>query len=182
VNNPDTPVQSLKTLLISSITAVILAFIILVCFVGPAEFGIDPTGLGSKMGLTVLAKSPSTDSKTTINCPAGKQAQDWSDIVIITIPANSGLEYKFYIKKENKLVYTWKTNGEKLYFDFHGEPAGDTTGYFKSFNETTDYQSTGSLIAPFTGAHGWYWENKTSTPIKVMLKTKGQYEIKGLIF
>ncbi len=181
MNKPDTPVQSLKTLVISSIVAVILAFIVLICFIAPAEFGIDPTGLGKKMGLIVLAKSISPDNKTVINCPTGKQAQAWSNIVIITIPANAGLEYKFNVKKDNELAYAWETDGEKLYFDFHGEPAGDTTGYFKSFKETTDSQSKGSLIAPFSGSHGWYWENKTSTPVQVTLKTKGQYQIKGLI-
>ncbi len=181
MNTPDTPVQSLITLVITSIIAVILAFVILICFVGPAEFGIDPTGLGKKMGLTVLAEASPQSAKIAINCPSGKQAHDWSDIVIITIPANSGLEYKFHVKKDNELAYAWKTNGEKLYFDFHGEPQGDTTGYFKSFKETTDSQSNGALTAPFTGSHGWYWENKTSTPVQVTLKTKGQYQIKGLI-
>ena len=181
MNDSNVPIQSLKTLLLSMICAVVLAVFILVAVVGPAEYGIDPTGIGKAMGLTVLAK-PTTplDTKTVVLCPSGEQSV-WLDTVIITVPAGSGLEYKFHVKKNAELAYAWTTNGSKLYFDFHGEPSGDTSGYFKSFRETTDNQSSGVLKAPFTGSHGWYWENKTQSPVQVTLKTKGQYSVKGLM-
>lgn len=163
------------------ISAVFLALFILVAVVGPAEFGIDPTGLGKAMDLTVLAKPLKPDAKTVVSCPTGEQLGDWLDVVVITVPAASGLEYKFHLKENAELAYTWTTDGAKLYFDFHGEPLGDTTGYFQSFKETTESKSDGVLIAPFTGSHGWYWENKTQTPVRVTLKTKGQYTVKGLL-
>jgi hypothetical protein len=181
MNDTNIPVQSLKMLIISAISAIFLAFFILVTVVGPAEFGIDPTGLGKAMGLTVLAKPLQQDAKTVLMCPAGEQLGDWADIVVITVPAASGLEYKFHIKKNAELTYAWTTDGSNLYFDFHGEPDGDTSGYFKSFKETTDSQSDGVLTVPFTGSHGWYWENKTQAPVRVTLKTKGQYTVKGLM-
>jgi hypothetical protein len=163
------------------LSAVLLAIFILVAVVGPAEYGIDPTGIGKAMGLTVLAK-PTTplDTKTVVLCPSGAES-DWLDTVVITVPAESGLEYKFHVKKNAELAYAWTTNGSKLYFDFHGEPSGDTSGYFKSFREATDNQSSGVLKAPFTGSHGWYWKNKTQSPVQVTLKTKGQYSVKGLM-
>ncbi len=181
MNDSSIPVHSLKTLMISMISAVLLAFFILVTVVGPAEFGIDPTGLGESMGLTVLAKPLQQDEKTTVSCPPSEQSHKWLDVVVITIPPASGLEYKFNVKKNAELAYTWATDGAQLYFDFHGEPEGDTTGYFKSFKEATDSQSDGLLKAPFTGSHGWYWKNNTQKPVRVTLKTKGQYTIKGLI-
>lgn len=181
MNDSNAPVQSLKTLIISMISAFFLAFFILVAFVGPAEFGIDPTGLGKAMGLTVLAKPIQQDKKTVFSCPSGKQSDGWLDIVVITIPASSGLEYKFHVEKNAELVYAWTSSSAKLYFDFHGEPAGDTSGYFKSFKETTDNKSEGILKAPFSGVHGWYWENKTQKPVQITLKTKGQYKVKGLM-
>ncbi len=181
MNNSNVPVQSLKTLIISIISAVMLAFFILISIVGPAEFGIDPTGLGKAMGLTVLAKPLQQDAKTAVLCPSGEQIGDWLDIVVITVPAASGLEYKFHVKQNAELEYAWTTDDAKLYFDFHGEPTGDTSGYFKSYKETTDSQSNGVLTAPFAGSHGWYWENKTQTPVRITLKTKGQYLVKGLM-
>ncbi len=187
MNNSNVPVQSLKTLMISVFSAVLLAVFILVAVVGPAEYGVDPTGLGKTLGLTALAtpqqqeQPQQQDVKSAVSCPTGQQIADWMDIVMITIPAGSGLEYKFHVKEKAELVYDWKTDGAKLHFDFHGEPAGDTTGYFKSFKETTNNQSTGVLNAPFTGSHGWYWENNTQTPVRVTLKTRGQYTVKGLM-
>jgi hypothetical protein len=181
MNDSNVPIQSLKTLVLSMLSAVLLAIFILVAVVGPAEYGIDPTGIGKAMGLTVLAK-PTTplDAKAVVLCPSAEQS-DWLDTVVITVPAESGLEYKFHVKKNAELAYAWTTNGSKLYFDFHGEPSGDTSGYFKSFREATDNQSSGVLKAPFTGSHGWYWKNKTQSPVQVTLKTKGQYSVKGLM-
>ena len=98
------------------------------------------------------------------------------DSVNITIPARGNKEYKFFIEKGATLEYIWQTNGEALFFDFHGEPAGDTTGYFKSFKKSTDSQSSGSLTTSFAGTHGWYWKNNTSSPITIVLKTKGEYQ------
>ncbi len=184
MNNSNVPVQSLKTLMISVFSAVLLAIFILVAVVGPAEYGIDPTGFGKALGLTALAtpqQQEQQNAQSAVSCPTGQQLADWMDVVIITIPAGTGLEYKFHVKEKAELTYAWKTDGAKLHFDFHGEPAGDTTGYFKSFKETTNNQSTGVLKAPFTGSHGWYWENNTQTPVRVTLKTRGQYTIKGLM-
>jgi len=181
MNDSNIPVQSLKTLIISMLSAVFLAFVLLITVVGPAEFGIDPTGLGKMMGLTILAKPLEKNAKTVVSCPAGVELENWLDIVVITVPEASGLEYKFHLNKDAKLEYAWTTSGDKLYFDFHGEPQGDTSGYFKSYKEATDSQFKGALAAPFTGSHGWYWENKTQTPVRVTLKTKGQYTVKGLM-
>ena len=181
MNEVTIPVQSLKTLIISMISAVLLALFVLVAFIGPAEYGIDPTGIGKDLGLTVLAKPIPASVKKVESCPTGKQLADWQDIVKITIPAKSGLEYKFYMQKNAEISYAWHTDGSVLYFDFHGEPEGDTTGYFKSYRETTAGESNGKLTVPFSGTHGWYWKNDSSQPVQVTLKTKGRYKIKGLI-
>jgi len=175
------PVQSLKALTISLISAVLLAFFVLVAIVGPAEYAIDPTGLGKALGLSVLAKPAAQSLKTVTACPTGDELTDWQDIVAITVPAASELEYKFYLQQQAEISYVWASDGVPLYFDFHGEPAGDTRGYFKSYQVATDRQASGVLVAPFTGTHGWYWKNDSAQPATVMLKTKGQYRVKGLI-
>ncbi|WAK00284.1 hypothetical protein [Methylobacter sp. YRD-M1] len=83
--------------------------------------------------------------------------------------------------KGASLEYSWTTDGAKLYFDFHGEPQGDRTSHFKSFKESTDNRSSGTLTAPFEGPHDWYWENKTSSPVTIILNTKGSYRVLGLM-
>jgi len=183
MNNSTIPVQSLKTLSISVSCAVLLAFFILIVFIAPAEYKIDPTGLGKSLGLTELAKPLTKEQvniKAVMSCPVGEQA-NWQDIVMISVPANSDLEYKFYLDKNTEIIYQWASDNADLFFDFHGEPAGDKTGYFKSYQEATAKQSEGTLSVPFTGAHGWYWKNETNKAVQITLKTKGQYKIKGLV-
>jgi HupE/UreJ protein len=103
------------------------------------------------------------------------QAQ-WKDSISITIPARDYTEYKLYLKKGAALEYTWETDGETLFFDFHGEPEGDTSGYFKSYKENTASQAGGTLTTPFAGTHGWYWKNDTKLPVIITLNIKGVYQ------
>lgn len=104
----------------------------------------------------------------------------WQDTATITVPAKKGLEYKFHLAKNASLQYTWKTDGPTLYYDFHGEPTGDKTGYFESYEEANESTSAGNLTAPFDGSHGWYFKNNTTEEATITLKTKGAYKILGL--
>jgi hypothetical protein len=132
----------------------------------PEEFAIAITPTQERVDNSNLAAvSPPSLEQTT-----------WDDSINITIPARSGKEYKFYLMEGALFDYTWETDGEALYYDFHGEPEGDTTGYFKSFEENTSNQASGSLTAPFEGIHGWYWQNDTSSPVEIVLKANGNYK------
>lgn len=103
-----------------------------------------------------------------------------TDTVDIVVPAGKGLEYKLFIAKDANIRYAWKTKNGGLYFDFHGEPKGDTTGYFESYTISTASDVRGSLFAPFDGSHGWYWKNNGSQAILVSLRIEGNYEILGM--
>ena len=158
MNDTNPPVQSLKSLFIASTVATLLASLVLVVFVLPAEYGIDPTGIGKKIGLIALA--PVADNKdqasaiampvpvkqaTEVSCAdqtnkvaKTANAPQWQDTVKIIVPPKKGLEYKFHLTKAASLEYSWATDGTKLYFDFHGEPKGDKTRYFKSFKRSEE--------------------------------------------
>lgn len=210
------PVHSTGTLLKATLAASVVAAIVLVIAILPAEYNIDPTGIGQSLGLTQLSQTNLVsveesgtqnantnvdkdvakaalvesvlmlDGTTVADAPSvGEIAQSRqspgvrSDIVTIDIPAGKGLEYKLLIDAFVHLEYEWSTDGEPLYFDFHGEPKGDKTGYFESFSITTSDKMKGSLTTPFAGSHGWYWKNSTDSLITVTLTTKGDYLIKG---
>jgi hypothetical protein len=200
------PVQSLKSLIYACIVAVLLAVVILFVAVLPAEYGIDPTGLGRKIGLTAFsemsrktAKSQAQETLTqqpqaeeqgdsALNKPSADnrpleigENRQWKDDVKIFIPPKKGLEYKFSMQKGAELEYSWQTDGTSIYFDFHGEPKGARDGYFKSYVNIMDNSSKGVLTAPFEGIHGWYWENDTSQPVVIELHTNGTYQILGVM-
>lgn len=104
------------------------------------------------------------------------QQSDWKDVITLSIPARDDMEYKLQLANGATLEYAWQTNQGALFFDFHGEPKGDTTGYFKSFKKDTNSQSSGSLTTIFAGTHGWYWKNNNSFPVGITLKIKGEYQ------
>ncbi len=110
--------------------------------------------------------------------PAVPQQASSSDSITVIVPARGDIEYKVMLKKDAVLQYSWGTDGAELFYDFHGEPKGDTTGYFKSYEKSTESRSSGSLTAPFEGTHGWYWKNNTRSPVRVSLEIKGVYQLK----
>lgn len=201
---------SKRELLRGSAIAALVAGILLVGAVLPAEFGIDPTGIGARLGLTVLnsgarvAVTPASGTlaaSATAGSPAlpttvppgstvsakgeqrgiaiaSKQALPYrSDTMEIVLPPQKGVEVKTHLAKGATLIYSWKTQGgEPVNHDFHGEPVDAGEKDFESFIlEKGVSESRGSLIAPFTGVHGWYWKNKTNLPITVVLTASGFY-------
>jgi hypothetical protein len=101
---------------------------------------------------------------------------DWKDTISVIIPARGEKEYKLQLQKGANFQYAWNTNKGDLFFDFHGEPKGDTTGSFKSFKKSTDSKFNGSLTTIFDGTHGWYWKNNNSFPVTVTLNVSGDYQ------
>ena len=101
-------------------------------------------------------------------------------VIEITVPANKGIEYKLQMEQYDKVTYEWMTDGSSLYVDLHGEPEGDTTGYFESYAIATLDTMKGSFTAPFNGSHGWYWKNTSNSPIAIQLILNGQFQIIGI--
>ena len=181
---------ALGTLIAAAIAAVILTVAVL-----PAEYGIDPTGIGRALGLTALHNTPGTETKNSakdgvaappatppaVSVPltiAAKQVTPYrADTQKITLQPGEGMEYKTRLQKGAALIYSWKTQqGEKIHHEFHGEPLNAKPDVYESYiNEKQVSKSSGSLIAPFAGTHGWYWENKNSTPVTLTLNASGFY-------
>lgn len=170
-------VVSTNTLIKSLIAAVLLAALVLICIILPAEYKFDPTGIGQQLGLTAL--SAPTNENVPMAQPNSSIIQE-KQIIEVTVPSGNGIEYKFYMQQYHKMTYEWVTDGPSLYFDLHGEPEGDSTGYFESYAIATSTTMKGSFTAPFNGSHGWYWKNNSNAPVTVKLTVAGQFEVIGL--
>jgi hypothetical protein len=156
--------------------SLIFAVIILLTVILPAEYNIDPTGIGHKLGLTVFNNlQTETSASNTSEKSTGE-----TELIEVIVPAGRGVEYKFIMEQYQKLEYEWITDSTALYFDLHGEPKGDTTGYFESYAIATLDEMKGSFTAPFAGSHGWYWKNETDDTVTVQLIVKGEYIKHGL--
>ena len=107
---------SLTTLIKASLAEILLAAVALVSFILPAEYNVDPAGVGQKLGLTVLDES----AEAAPIAPQSKTNRVTSEQVIeITVPANQGIEYKLQINQHDKLTYEWMTiPGTRFRVDF----------------------------------------------------------------
>lgn len=165
-----------RSLVKATLISFVIAVIALVLFILPAEYNIDPTGVGKKLGLTVFnEQGSSAQVQQSANGGEGEQ-----DVVVLTVPAGKGIEYKLDMKKFQKATYEWVTDGSAVNVDLHGEPTGDTTGYFESYTIATTEEMKGSFTAPFDGSHGWYWKNNSDEAINIQLIFSGDYVIEGL--
>lgn len=172
-DTPALPLPSLPWLLKATGLAAGLAALLLVLVVLPAEYNLDPTGLGGALGLTRLS-APEDSGELA---PARGERTDSASI---TVPAGKSVEYKFALGQGQRLKYKWSAEGGALFYDFHGEPQGAAKDVFESFVISTASQAKGTFTAPFAGSHGWYWKNRGQQPVTVTLETSGQYEVLGL--
>jgi hypothetical protein len=188
------PTLSPRALLISTAAAAAFAALVLVTVVLPAEWGVDPTGIGRAIGLTRLAEAAGEIPEVELGDDAGAALTAGGskasapepgifreDTVQIEVPAGGDLEYKFGLAKGSTLDYAWQTDRGLIFSELHGEPKGDRTGYYEDFVTSRAQSVKGSLEAPFEGSHGWYWKNENEFPVKITLTTRGIYAVIGKI-
>ena len=87
------------------------------------------------------------------------------------------MEYKYRLDKGEALLYSWKATGPVNY-EFHAEPDGAPRGYAQTYEKKDGSDAgVGTLTAPFSGIHGWYWENTTDQEMTVTLTAAGFYNM-----
>ncbi len=183
------PPHSGRALLKATMIALVIAAVVLVTTVLPAEYGIDPLGVGRALGLTDLfaagsgeeaAATPATVTPGLAG-PVFPRPYEWRlDSREFTVSPGTGMEFKYELDRGATMLYSWKANGFVDY-DFHTEPEGKPSSASDSFDKGTSSQRRGGYTAPYDGIHGWYWENTSNRPVTVTLNTAGFYE-EGRLF
>ena len=180
---------SASRLLRSTVIALLVAVALLVTTVMPAEYGIDPTGVGRVLGLKAMGEikmaAQAGASSTTPSASMAVAAVPASSAVAalqnsrtdqtsVTLMPGEGVEVKMEMEKGAKVKYRWMTNGGAVTYDAHGE--GSEVKFAVSYKKGVEaLQDEGVLEAAFKGHHGWYWKNRGKQAVKVDLTTVGQY-------
>lgn len=201
--NTDIPTRaelpSTARLLRSTFIAIVTAAALLVAVVLPAEYGLDPTGIGQSLGLTSMGKikmslaseaaadktaspPPVAAKETTpiVEAPsvnASVTAEVRSDEMRVTLKPGEATEVKLAMVKGAKVNYSWQTDGGLVNHDTHGDPLNGPANAYHGYSKGKQVASdTGSLIAVFDGNHGWFWRNRAAKDVTVTLKTTGAYK------
>jgi hypothetical protein len=159
----------------------------------PAEFNLDPLGIGKATGLSRLWAPPEVafDASKAGTGPLAREYEIGFRTDTIEIPLRSGddrtrgneLEYKVRMKQGATLIYEWTveglTNPEEFYYDFHGHTLSETREAMTvaTYKQATGLSAKGALTAPFDGVHGWYLQNQGVPAVVVKVKLSGFYEL-----
>ncbi|MDZ7630156.1 MAG: hypothetical protein U5K74_02055 [Gemmatimonadaceae bacterium] len=199
---PETP--SGAALLRSTLIAMAVAGLLLVTCVLPAEYGVDPTGIGRVLGLTQMgevklalaeeaannaAAEASADSVIAAaeasadpSPPSGDGAAETSpaatrvDTTLVTLAPNMSAEVKLVMDRGVRARYDWQVRGGVVNFDMHGDSANAPKDWFVSYAKGTRAAAdSGELVAGFDGNHGWFWRNRGRREVQVRLITSGRY-------
>lgn len=197
----ETQPPSPRRLLASTLIALASAALALVVLVLPAEYGIDPTGAGRALGLTEMqepAKTieiasvvggneayrevpvPQFGQPVPLPNPAVHQDEPRpfaSRTLQVTIPPEKETEVKAVLNTGKMILYAWHTDRGDVYTDFHGHDPKAGDEYWVRYKEQQQGSAgSGSLVAPFTGEHGWYWLNYNDFPVTITLTVSGYYD------
>lgn len=161
------------------VISLILGLVVLVAAVMPAEYGVDPLGVGKALGFNKLyvdetapteipkekvvevkkypfitmeeaGSKPEVPVPAEANNPAPKrQFIQREDMVEVIIPAGKGIEYKIDVLKYGKVKYEWSTGDHTVFFDFHGE-VKEKNPVHPVFYESYTVAYSNNMVGTFT--------------------------------
>ena len=184
---PEPVIEARQRIALAAGAAVLAAGVILVLFVLPAEYAVDPFGTGARLGLLDLgvtgkqvdALDAAASTSGTAQAPI-VVAQDRrfnTETVTFTLAPREGMEYKYRLDKGEALLYSWNTT-PPVNYELHAEPDGAPRGYAQSYEKRNAVgEASGTLTAPFSGIHGWFWENTSDHAVTLTLSTGGFYNL-----
>lgn len=207
--NPVEP-PSARKLLISTLIAFLVAVVLLVTVVMPAEYALDPTGAGRLLGLTEmgeikgqlaeeaaadLARDRATADVAAAPPTAAPVAAEDTQAMRADEPAPPAEAWQDEMQvvlqpgEGAEIKLTMKA-GEQASFQWTVEGGvvnfdthGDGGGQAISYEKGRGLPSDeGVLEAAFDGSHGWFWRNRGMSPVTVVVRVRGQYaDVKRLV-
>ena len=132
-SDPGANIEGRNRLAVAAGAALLAAGLILVMFILPAEFGVDPLGTGARVGLLDLgitgqqvqaleqAAANGTGEAAVLIVPQERVFNN--ETVEFKVGPRQGMEYKYRLDKGEALLYSWKATGP-VNFEFHAEPDG----------------------------------------------------------
>lgn len=195
-----------KKIALGSGIAVIVALFVLVTVIWPAEYGRDPTGIGGLLGITGMSAGNQTetievatldpisgneilreveipDFGEPVPLPNPEVAQNEatapeSETLTIELGVDAQTEIKAVLRKGKVIVFDWAVDEGVVHSEFHGHTPEFGENFWVMYKEDKRGAAggQGSLVAPFDGEHGWYWQNLNTHPVTITLNITGYYD------
>ena len=111
---PRTQPASVGRIAAAAVGAFLVAALVFVGAVLPAEYGTDPLGTGELLGLLALAQVAAISAET------GEYRLDAAELVV---RPSEWVEYTYRIEQGASMLYSWEATGPVSY-NFHSAPDG----------------------------------------------------------
>ena len=152
-------------LLRSTAVAALIAVGLLITAVLPAEYGIDPTGIGRVLGLTKMGEiktalsteataeqaapaAPTPPATVPAAPPAAKQvatmppaspaketASGQQHTMTVRLKPGQGAEIKLTMRKDASVRYEWTTEGGPVNYDTHGDTVNAPKDFYHGYGK-----------------------------------------------
>ena len=148
----------------------------------PAEFGIDPTGVGKALGLTEMAEPANAElergSKRSgvlvLSDSAPAPQPGLTDRWTVDLAPFESIEFKYVIDEPGPVAFRWEATAP-LSYDLHSHPFDGGVALTESYAIDTAQEMQGIYNPAFAGIHGWYWENQTMDTVTITLDASGAF-------
>lgn len=197
-------------LLRSTGLAALVAGVLLTTVVLPAEYAVDPTGVGQVLGLTEMGRVKRSLAAEAEQAEGGGAADSENLLApeaLATAPATASTASPVTsptgapVPQSHVTTLTLAPNqgaeiklvmgeGGRAQYLWETDGArvnfdmhGDWPGAsYHGYGKGSDTRAEGVLVAAATGNHGWFWRNRTDGPVTITLRTSGDYaEIKRVV-
>lgn len=90
----------------------------------------------------------------------------------VKLAPGKGAEVKAKIAAGQGFTFHWVASGD-VEVDMHGERPDSKEEYTSFAIEGRQREAAGVFVAPFEGAHGWFWKNLGKEPVTVKVTVTG---------
>lgn len=192
-------------LLRSTAIAVGVAATLLVTVVLPAEYAVDPTGIGRLLGLTEMgtvkmaiareaeqeasaaaaasapmitaqaSPAPAAAAPAPVQASAPPEQASAGKAEEMTLTLAPGQGVEIKAKMRKGASVTYVWVTDGPKLNF--DTHGDGAGIsYHGYGKGSESRSEGVLTAAFDGSHGWFWRNRADKPVTVTVKVSGDFD------
>ena len=201
----DTELPSTGKLIKSTVLAAIGAVVLLVTIVMPAEYGIDPTGIGKLTGLQQMGEirvsleeeSAQEEANLASSTQPEVETSKLEPVMQVetppvapqeeTVSATTRKDTTTFtlapdeaaeikaVMNKGRQVNYEWTSTGKINFDNHADSKALNIRYHSYSKGFKQKRDAGVIEAAFDGEHGWFWRNRSKLTVTVTLTTDGEY-------
>ena len=161
----------------------IAAVAVVTMIVLPAEYGVDPTGVGEATGLLKIANPDNPELERGMQRMAGQEvlaltdtrpepAPGVTDTWTYELAPFESVEFKYTLPEGQPMSFRWEGTGP-LHYDMHAHPFEGGEELTESYGIDDTQVMQGRYTPAFTGIHGWFWENRSMDNVTLRLEASG---------